>query len=1620
MTAGNGQDPKIDLRLSEQSQAELRKFLQTMEQVQRTAKLTDAAFKTISNSIVQNASTLQALKQDMKQFDMIAKSLERNAIFRNGPGTYFQGVDFKAGQRAASTARLGTGIGQQVALFKEQTRLAKEGLSFERQRKALMEAEKLILDGRVLRIKQIHDLERARQLLQALELRKGKEIAAGNTEQARKAERLLKITRERVALLDREKKAADQLAKAEQRRAETIQRNLRGDRELERSQAVASRRQTLERIRGDGGAGLFAIQANVMANYVAMNQARNAVVGAATFAADLDESLRNLQAITVITDENLGRLKGTILDVSEETKFFATDIANAAVTLGQAGFSTDEIEKSVRAVALLATATGTDLSKSVDLATSILGVFNMEADQMSGVADTLTAAVNNSKLNIDKLTLGLQYAGNTAAQSGVSFEELTASLGAMANAGIRSGSTLGTGMRQIMIALQKPSGEFLETMNRLGIAMEDVDLRSNGLYGVMQNLKDGGFTAADAIRSFEVRAASAFNALSGNLSEVVKLERAFLNSSAAAKANETQMRALSNQGRRFTANLQAVASTGLEPMVYSLRDALSVGADWLQQLNEAPGAVRFLVTGVTSLAAAFVAARAAQLAWNLTSLVLNLKSVGTAFAGVTSLVGGFRVAMSLALGPVGLITTALAAGGIAWASYRAETEKAQEEVQQARTAFDNASGAVETMASQIEMVDGRIKELTDRTGLLTDNQDLLNLEAEKVREQFREMGIELGENVSSVDELVVALQSLRSELAKKYEIRIGATAESLELLRSANAARANTLRGSLRPGDNTLKRYRRTGRNREADFFDRASQPTNSLEDLHALRAEGDALLSAYNTVNDEEGLYALGIDKDILDRLREAKTIMESLIEIKSQDVSLERQLKDIENQRAVERNRQENTAIVQRAESFGLQARGRVLNSVEGASQPVKRFARAQAEVEQLQAEAKGLQAEIEGNEELLPEVRQSLIESIKNNLAQAEVELDKILEVAQDASETRSELRQQILTADAAKLGTAVSLEENPEQVDYLTAKRLANLNSQKQVRIDDLRVQSKGDTSSQAFLAGLAEIEAEAEEESRQIVEEGKSRIAAIIGIQLRENNLQLVELQRQLKDSGDAAERQGVRDEIAILFAEIAEKKIEQAQLTKAGAEDLETTIAEIESELEEGLRGISDENQEDAIAVAERNTQAAKDALDEVVRLGDAAKTHAENASWYKEVLELAGAWAGKLREQAALEAETDGVGQDSLADANAEISKLLAQLEKKNNTNTRRIDRAGRAGGNPYKKKRDYIDQLIDELEAKLDVADNYLSVGREVNTEYSDVLETALAKVNEINGQIDTLQARIAAGGGNAEDQERLNTLIDQQARLTTFIANEEMRVARIKLQQKDYQEGILLTTKAWVRQNLNLSQTLQDGITNSLTSAKSALTDFFTAWTDGTKSGKEAFKDMATGILRSIHRIFTEMLAVMILQKALGWLGSTIGGDFGSSLTEIAAGLREGGQVRNAAQGEYVQGNLNRDSRRYNLMPGEYVLRRSAVQAIGVDELDRLNAMGNTVAQTSGHQGAASQPSKPSPASRDMNIYLVDERSQAGSLGPRDILAIVNDDIARGGTTKKLIKTVQMGDM
>lgn len=592
---------------------------------------------------------------------------------------------------------------------------------------------------------------------------------------------------------------------------ESAARAKEGNKQAQQNQAERN----MSRVQGVGGASLMAVQASLMANYSIINGVTGTMSAAVKNSVDLEAAFRNVQAVTTTTSAEMKGLEENIKTVAATSKFSSLEVANAALTLGQAGMSAKEVGESISAVAMLAAASGTSLAQSVDLVTSIVGVFDKNANDTAEVANKITAAANNSKISVDKLALGFQYAGNTAAQSGVSFEETTAAMAAMSNAGIRSGSTMGTGLRQFLIEVQKPSEEFLKTIQRLGLNLSDLDFKSHGLIGVAQRLREAGFIATDAIKSFDVRGAAAFNAMIANPEDMEYQFRMMQESRAGMKAQEIQMNSLQAQTTRMTTSMTNLASVGFAPVSLLLQKMASGLADAAQGMSEytklaqvmgvvlasvvttamaahilslARGAAVLLGMNtaaltalrgltllgagqaiLTGLGAAWGTLRAAVVATG-TAYTINAAAAGAAtgiWATATGILTGamtrlLTVVRGLTLGTgLGLAVTALSAGFFLMGD---SAKEAEAELDGLRGKSDEAKGAFKTQQDSISSLTNRINELNYKQAEGNTRSSDLKSTIIALNAEFGSIGVSIDQNTNSYSRMIEKLKEARKEV----------------------------------------------------------------------------------------------------------------------------------------------------------------------------------------------------------------------------------------------------------------------------------------------------------------------------------------------------------------------------------------------------------------------------------------------------------------------------------------------------------------------------------------------------------------------------------------------------------------------------------------------------------------------------------------------------------------------------------------------------------------------------------------------------------------------------------------------------------------------------------------
>lgn len=166
--------------------------------------------------------------------------------------------------------------------------------------------------------------------------------------------------------------------------------------------------------------------------------------------AGFDDKMRLVGAVTSASIEDFDLLTKKAQKLGRETSFTAQQVADAMIGLGRMGFDPSEIDKAVSHVLDLSRATGTELAEASDIAANSLRMFGLEAGKLSKVADVLTATANGSAQTLTDLFEGLKMAGPQAAAAGETLDEVCASLGVMANMGIK-GSLAGTALRKAYI-----------------------------------------------------------------------------------------------------------------------------------------------------------------------------------------------------------------------------------------------------------------------------------------------------------------------------------------------------------------------------------------------------------------------------------------------------------------------------------------------------------------------------------------------------------------------------------------------------------------------------------------------------------------------------------------------------------------------------------------------------------------------------------------------------------------------------------------------------------------------------------------------------------------------------------------------------------------------------------------------------------------------------------------------------------------------------------------------------------------------------------------------------------------------------------------------------------------
>lgn len=459
---------------------------------------------------------------------------------------------------------------------------------------------------------------------------------------------------------------------------------------------------------------------------------------------EFQAQMSRVQAIAGATGGELDQMKRQAIELGAKTAFSAKEAAQGMENLASAGFQVNEIMDAMPGVLDLAAVSGGDVAASSEAMASSLRAFGLEAGQAGHVADVFARAAADTNAETVDMAEAMKYVAPVAHSMGLSLEETAASIGIMADAGIK-GSQAGTTLRGALSRIAKPTKAMVKSMDQLGVSFYDANGKMIPLREQIAQLKTATAGLTQEERNRHLVTLYGQNSLSGMLAlldagpeKLDKMTNALINSDGAA--------------REMAETMQDNLASKIEQMGGAFESAAIV----IQQILEP--ALTKVVGGITKLIEAF----------------LNMSPVGqkmvVIFAGMVAALGPLlliagtvmttmvklRIAMQFlgpafmgTMGTIALVVAAFYALVAVFMIAYTKSEKFRNFIDSLAPAIKKGLGvAVEWTAEKLKILWEWLQKATEKV------KEFGSAISSKVANTLQQFGINLGQAGSSIGSFI--------------------------------------------------------------------------------------------------------------------------------------------------------------------------------------------------------------------------------------------------------------------------------------------------------------------------------------------------------------------------------------------------------------------------------------------------------------------------------------------------------------------------------------------------------------------------------------------------------------------------------------------------------------------------------------------------------------------------------------------------------------------------------------------------------------------------------------------------------------------------------------------------
>lgn len=1597
-----------------------RSFLPEIERVRRASRAMDDFYVDIrgkqAQRLTDERATARAIERaEISSLDSRAKQEEQMWAQRERAHTsrVKKANDIERAYARDENKRLSDRDRQMEAMWSAEEKSLQRRLS---KRVQLSEAEKLGMDeaarqnfggldaqqaARLQRQQNAAQLDdmKAASVARAKELR---DVAAVNSARAQSAMRLNELRAARRAATNPQDH-------------DYLTRQIKGEQAY--TAALRQRRTELERIAraearaqgvgAAGGAGRGRDQGSPISNimtpgYMGAAVARTGVYGAgamAVYAAfdtirggfqyvtELEDGLAKLQAIADATDGQMVQLKTSILDVADSSRFSTVELVKISQNLAQAGVSASQMKDALESVVNLANASGSTPDEAVNLVTAALGAFQLQASEAARVADLMVTALNRTRLTVAQAGAAIQYVGATAYEQNIALDELLASAAAMAQAGIKSGSTIGTGMRQFLVDLQSPSKKLQEQFESLNLSTEELDVTTRGLPAVLDSLNNAGFGAAQAYEGLETRAAAAYLVLRNNTGLIDELRLQMAETGGATEANATAMESFSAQWQRFKNIVGESSEDQFKPITDGLRDIFKGLSDF-KEANEQI----YADTGQTPLQ---------RFGNDLLTIRDNTGEVTYAFGDA---VQGWEDGVN---------------------RWLMGSQYVVHETEDLETQIAVLSERIAEHTGKVVELEKEYQRLLVQEDSLRNNHDRMDAEMASLTSRFQELGLYLDDTKSQYDSLTDAVWSYinatQEALASDLAIRGNQLANQRKNYTDIRGQASTRLipfenDSRLTQEEQILLRELRSGRSAQGEKVDlnryryiaRRLSGAGSREDIL-----GTSLGDAISNLVDAMGNVSSTMQAEGITRRQQESALAAGTPE----GVQVRAQVEQIEaliTQGRAERG-DVRAATVREARDILREAQ-EGLDSYTPTSDQVRFFRSQRAELDSLDQALTALVTPTASERERAERDRR---EAERRGREDRPISFISPTAGGNISSRMGPRWGRQHKGIDiAVPVGTPVVVTADGvvKKVDY-----------DKDGYGNYVVVDHGGETETRyAHLSDRSVVEGQIVKQGETLGLSGGARGAPGAG------NSRGPHLHYEVRQKGVAVDPTKSTYLANPNVTEDAERYEQQAERAR---QRYQKALDSREVKLSEGALKLAIDNAAQA-TTSQAFSTAIAEAESALATLEDRLSQQAANELQAQGLGPLDPEYHLRLMQ---LEEDVQQRGEEyrqKVVDAIFEnVENAFAAAELATATILREYDLAvrraeARVSGLGYASMEGQVPDYMRQL------AERRVAEGQESRDR---------ARLSALPGQIGAQESALADAERRLALMQRTDQAYENQAQKVRELRDairelrDEQETLAIALSMADEMpktlgEGLEKAIEAY-REYHDLNRTLQEEVIFNmggiLENVHSQVNTFFTDIYTGSKSVLAAFGDMVLGIFRYLQQLAAQFVANQVFKVLLNLLGAAAGtqvtsggltADVGSGLpsgftgpASYFGGKAEGGlhnPIRRFGGGKVESGVRAYDSTLALLARDEWVVNRSAAESVGDEFMSDLNRRG---AQAVRDFGGAPTNLFQSPK-QEANIYVV-APEQKPSIGPNDVLVVMRDDMLNG-ESRKLIKSISQG--